>query len=166
MTNRRNLMAVLLASVLAAAAPPLAAQEAGIQFGGLKTDISQPVQVTAETLSINQADGSASFAGKVVITQGDMRLEAAAVTVRYSADRTAIDSLEAEGGVTLSAGTDAATADRASYLPGTGDLTLAGNVLLTQGQAAISGQSLVLNLESGLGTMSGNVTTVFTPGNN
>lgn len=149
-----------------ALALPLAAQETGIAFGGLRTDISQPVQIDADSLSVDQADGSATFTGNVVIAQGDMRLTAALVMIRYSADRQSIESLRAEGGVTLSAGSDAASAQSADYLPGSGELTLSGDVVLTQGQAAISGQKLVLNLETGLGTMSGRVTTIFTPGNN
>lgn len=157
-------MIVVLGLTLA----PLAAQAQGanVAFAGLKTDISQPVQVEADQLSISQSDGTAMFSGNVVITQGDMRLQAGAVTIRYSADKKAIESLHAEGGVTLTAGTDAATADSADYLPDTGDLILIGKVVLTQGQAAISGERLVLSLTTGTGTMSGRVTTIFTPGGN
>lgn len=145
---------------------PAHAQDTNVAFAGLKTDVSQPVQVDADQLSVNQADGTATFSGNVVITQGDMKLQAGTVTILYSADNKAIESLHAEGGVTLAAGTDAATAESADYLPDTGDLTLIGHVVLTQGQAAISGEELVLSLKSGTGTMSGRVTTIFTPGNN
>ena len=112
--------------VLGMTLAPLAAgaQGANVAFAGLKTDISQPVQVEADQLSVSQTDGTAMFSGNVVITQGDMRLEAGVVTIRYSADKKAIESLHAEGGVTLAAGTDAATADSAEYRPDTGDLTL------------------------------------------
>ena len=145
---------------------PAQAQSTNVAFAGLKTDVSQPVQIDADQLSVSQTDGTATFSGNVVITQGDMRLQAGTVTIRYSADQKAIESLHAEGGITLAAGTDAATADSADYLPDTGDLTLIGHVVLTQGQAAISGERLVLSLTSGTGTMSGRVTTIFTPGNN
>ena len=145
---------------------PAHAQGTNVAFAGLKTDVSQPVQVDADQLSVNQADGTATFSGNVVITQGDMKLQAGTVTILYSADNKAIESLHAAGGVTLAAGTDAATAESADYLPDTGDLTLIGHVVLTQGQAAISGEELVLSLKSGTGTMSGRVTTIFSPGNN
>lgn len=147
---------------------PADAQDQGtnVAFAGLKTDISQPVQVDADQLSVSQTDDTATFSGNVVVVQGDMKLQAGTVTIHYSTDRKAIESLRADGGVTLAAGTDAATAESAEYLPDTGDLTLIGHVVLTQGQAAISGEELVLSLESGLGTMSGRVTTIFTPGNN
>lgn len=158
---------VTLALILALAHGPVAgAQDTNVAFAGLKTDTTQPVQVDADQLSVNQEDGNATFSGNVVITQGTMKLQAALVTILYSADRKAIESLRAEGGVTLAAGTDAATAETAEYLPDTGDLTLTGNVVLTQGAAAISGEKLVLSLKSGLGTMTGRVTTIFTPGDN
>ncbi len=162
MLMRSRAIALLL--ILGLVPQSLAAQDTNIAFAGLKTDVTQPVQVSADQLSVSQSDGTAIFTGNVVITQGDMRLQAASVTIRYAADTRAIESLHAEGGVTLAAGTDAASAESADYLPDTGDLTLTGKVLLTQGAAAISGERLVLSLQSGLGTMSGRVTTTFTPG--
>jgi len=166
MTFCLPLKASVLAVGLALACPPLLAQDGGITFGGLKTDISLPVQVKADSLSINQADGQAVFSGNVAITQGAMVLTAQVVSIRYGADSQTIASLHAEGGVSLTAGSDGAQADSADYLPDTGDLILSGNVRLSQGAASISGQKLVLNLETGLGTMSGGVTTVFSPGDN
>lgn len=142
------------------------AQGTNVAFAGLKTDISQPVQVDADQLSVNQETGMATFSGNVVVVQGDMRLQAGEVVIVYSADNRAIQSLRADGGVTLAAGTDAATADSAEYSPDTGDLVLIGQVVLTQGAAALSGEKLTLSLKSGTGTMSGRVTTIFTPGNN
>ena len=148
-------------------APHLAqAQGTNVAFAGLKTDTTQPVKVTADQLSVNQADGTATFTGNVVIVQGDMKVQAGTVLVHYSADKKAIQSLHAEGGVTVAAGTDAATSETADYMPDSGELILQGAVVLTQGQAAISGQKLTLSLKSGTGTMEGRVTTIFTPGKN
>ena len=149
-----------------AALPALAQDGTNVAFAGLKTDTTQPVKVTADQLAVNQTDGTATFTGNVVIVQGDMKVQAGTVLVHYSLDKKAIQSLHAEGGVTVAAGTDAATSDTADYMPDTGDLILQGNVVLTQGAAALSGQKLTLSLKSGLGTMSGRVTTIFTPGKN
>jgi lipopolysaccharide export system protein LptA len=41
---------------------------------------------------------------------------------------------------------------------------MTGGVLMTQGQAAIKGERLVINLKTGTGRMEGGVTTTFTPG--
>ena len=137
-----------------------------IAFAGLKTDTTQPVEVQADSLSVNQADGTAVFSGNVIVTQGDMKLSAGQVVVAYAADTKAIAHLTATGGVIVSAGTDAAKADAADYAVATGEVTLTGNVLLTQGQAAISGQTLILSLKTGLGSMQGRVTTTFVPAQN
>jgi lipopolysaccharide export system protein LptA len=156
--------AAILAVFLAALPLGVQAQGTNVAFAGLKTDITQPVQVTADQLAVNQTDGTANFTGNVVITQGDMKVQAGSVLVHYSPDKKAIQSLHAEGGVTVAAGTDAATSETADYMPDSGDLILQGSVVLTQGAAALSGQKLTLSLKSGLGTMSGRVTTIFTPG--
>ncbi len=160
------LMRILLTAILALI--PLASGAAGtnVAFAGLKTDPKAPVQVQADQLAVNQADGTALFTGNVIVTQGDMKLQAAEVRVEYSADKKAIQTLHASGGVTLAAGTDAAKAAEADYKPDTGDLVMTGDVVLTQGAAAISGQQLTLDLKSGTGTMDGRVTTTFTPGGN
>ena len=45
-------------------------------------------------------------------------------------------------------------------------VTMTGDVRLTQGQNVISGQKLVVNLDTGTGTMEGRVRTTLTPGGN
>ena len=69
----------LLLTALILAASPAVAQN--VAFGGMRADISAPVEVAADNLSVNQADGSAVFTGNVVIGQGEMRLSADSVTV-------------------------------------------------------------------------------------
>ena len=54
----------------------VAAQGTSLDFGGLKTDTTLPVEVTADQLTVNQADGMAEFTGSVLVSQGDMRLQA------------------------------------------------------------------------------------------
>ena len=68
----------LLLTLLCALGPAAAlAQDAAISFGGLKQDTSLPVEVKADSLAVNQADGSATFTGNVLVGQGEMRLSAA-----------------------------------------------------------------------------------------
>ena len=138
-----------------------------VAFGGLKADTTLPVEVTADSLAVNQSDGTATFAGNVTIIQGDMRLKAGTVAVVYKTDdRKRIESLSATGGVTLSAGPDAAESREAVYVIDTGQVVMTGDVLLTQGAAIISGQKLTVDLKSGTGSMDGRVKTVLTPGGN
>lgn len=145
---------------------PATSQQANIAFGGMKQDTSLPVEVDADNLSINNADGSAVFSGNVIVAQGDMRLTAGEVRVEYTADGGGIKTLHASGGVMLTNASDAAEAQDAVYTIDQGNVVMTGNVLLTQGQNAISGQKLVLNLKDGTGVMEGRVKTVFAPGGN
>lgn len=142
------------------------AQGTNVSFGGLKADTTLPVEVTAENLSVNQADGTAVFTGDVLVKQGEMRLQAGEVRVQYDATGKAIDKLFATGGVLMVNATDAAEAAEAIYTIATGEVLMSGGVLMTQGQTAIKGDRLNINLKSGTGRIEGGVTTTFMPGGN
>jgi lipopolysaccharide export system protein LptA len=142
------------------------AQGAKIAFGDLSQDTTLPVEVAAESFSVNTADGTAIFSGNVVVTQGEMKLSAAEVRVQYNADQTAIDQLIASGGVTIVNLADAAEAREAVYTIASGVIVLTGDVLMTQGPSAMAGQQLTINLKDGTGLMEGRVTTTFVPGGN
>lgn len=161
-----RLRSFALAAGVLALAGVAAAQEARIAFGDLAQDTTLPVEVTAETLAVNNADGTAVFTGNVVVIQGEMKLSAAEVRVVYNEDQTAIDQLIASGGVTIVNLADAAEAREAVYTIDTGLIVLTGDVLLTQGPSVIAGQKLTVNLKDGTGVMEGRVTTTFVPGGN
>jgi lipopolysaccharide export system protein LptA len=149
---------------LGVAGPVPAQQATGVAFGSLKQDTSLPVEVRSDSLTVNQTDGTAMFSGSVLIVQGEMRLTAAEVSVVYAEGGKGIESLLATGGVTLVNPTDAAEADQAFYTIDSGTVEMTGNVLLTQGGSAMSGERLVIDLKAGTGRMDGRVKTVFQPG--
>ena len=164
MSNR--LMALIAGLALGLLGAIATAQEMGVTFGGLKADTSLPVEVKADTLAVDQASGLASFTGNVLVVQGAMRLSADEVRVEYAKEGGKIARLHASGKVLLVNATDAAEASEAVYPIDTGEVVMTGSVLLTQGQAAIRGQKLVIDLKSGTGRMEGGVTTTFVPGGN
>ncbi|NJM82944.1 MAG: lipopolysaccharide transport periplasmic protein LptA [Tabrizicola sp.] len=161
-----SLRASVFGLCLALAATLADAQEATIAFGGLKQDTSLPVDVQADALAVNNADGTAVFTGNVLVGQGDMRLAAQEVRVKYAADGKSIDQLLATGGVTISNLADAAEAREALYTIDSGVVVMTGDVLLTQGASAIAGQKLTIDLKAGTGVMEGRVSTTFVPGGN
>ncbi|WP_293577485.1 LptA/OstA family protein [Phaeobacter sp.] len=143
------------------------AQATSIAFGALKADPSDPVEVTADSLDVNQADGSARFVGNVLIIQGVMRLSANDVLVVYKQDetgRTGIDRLSASGRVLLVNGPDAAEADQAEYSIDSGTIVMTGNVLLSQGTGTLTSNRLVVNLTNGTASLSGRVKTILNGG--
>ncbi|MEM9425287.1 MAG: lipopolysaccharide transport periplasmic protein LptA [Pseudomonadota bacterium] len=159
---RHALTSLILLVVFAGSAM---AQSANIALGTRGFDSSLPVEVTADQFSIDQASGKAVFDGNVLIAQGEVRLSAGTVTIEYAEEgaANAISRLLATGGVTFVTANDAAEATDAVYSVEQGTVTLSGDVLLTQGRNAISGDRLVVNLSSGNGRMEGRVRTVFTP---
>lgn len=140
------------------------AQTAQVTFGAIKQDPDLPVEVTSDSLAVNQADGTAIFDGDVLVVQGEMRLAAAAVRVVYSEENSEIQRLEATGGVTLVSGPDAAEAERADYDIVSGTIVMTTNVLLTQGQNAVTADKMTVNLRDGTAQMNGRVKTIFRTG--
>ncbi len=157
--RRATRLAVLL-SLLSAL--PVTAQT--VAFGGMKADTSAPVELSADNLTVNQTTGKAEFTGNVLIGQGAMKLSADKVVVQYvQGDTQKIDNLDATGNVTLVNGPDAAEARQAIYDVASGNVTLIGEVLLTQGQNVMSGEHMVVNLSDGTAQMNGRVRSVLQP---
>jgi lipopolysaccharide export system protein LptA len=141
---------------------PAAVSAQELSLGGaFATDPEAPVEVTSETLSVDQATGAALFSGDVIVGQGDLRLQAPGVEVRYAEETGEIARLVASGGVTLATPAEAAEAAEADYDLQARTLTLTGEVLLTQGANAISADRMVVDLDAGTARMEGNVRTVL-----
>ncbi len=161
-----------LVFVAACAMPGLAfGQSSNVALGGLAFDNSAPIEVSADALSVDQDDGAAVFEGNVLVAQGELRLAADFIRVEYATDEDgnrspSIGQVKASGGVTFVSGPDAAEAQEAIYTVESGALLLTGDVLLTQGESAIAGDRLVVDLNAGTGRMEGRVRTVFQTGQN
>ncbi|QLH14318.1 lipopolysaccharide transport periplasmic protein LptA [Paracoccus pantotrophus] len=155
------LLPVILSLMLVAG--PALGQARG--FGSAQ-DIKEPVEVTADSLTVDQKSGQATFSGNVLIGQGAMRLAADSVTVTYAqGDQRRISALHAQGNVTLASGEDAAEAQAADYDVETGTIVLTGDVLLSQGGNLLAGDKVTVNLESGTAEASGRVRSVLQPEN-
>ncbi|MEL6519514.1 MAG: LptA/OstA family protein [Pseudomonadota bacterium] len=160
---------LIIATLLSLAPVMVTAQGAQVAFGGLQHDSSLPIEMAAESLSIDQENGAAVFTGNVRIGQGDMRLSANVVDVNYSngdAGSGQIERLHAKGDVIFVSGEEVAEAQEAIYTIGDGKLTMTGDVVLTQGRNAMSGGRLDINLDDGTGVMTGNVSVIFQSGSN
>ncbi|MCF3592390.1 lipopolysaccharide transport periplasmic protein LptA [Rhodobacteraceae bacterium LMO-12] len=139
----------------------LMAQGAQIAFGDMTQDTSQPVEVTADNLAVDQNDGTAVFTGNVLIGQGAMRLSAPRVQVHYDQEGNRIERMVASGGVTLVSGDDAAEAQNADYSIDTGMIHMQGDVLLVQKKSAITADRMTVDTKSGTAQMEGRVKTVL-----
>ena len=138
-----------------------------VAFGGIRADTTAPVEVTAESLRVNQDTGEAVFTGNVLIGQGEMRLSADSVTVVYAeGGQSSIRSLNATGGVTLVSGPDAAEAAEAAYDVEKGTVVLTGDAIVTRGESVLAGDRIEVSLKDGTASVQGGVRTVLQPGAN
>jgi len=142
------------------------AQATNLALSGFEFDGSATIEVTADSLSIDQNTGVATFVGNVIIGQGAIRLSAGEVRVEYSDDTGAIARFVASGGVTFVTENEAAEAEIANYDLTTGILVLSGSVLLTMGASALSADMMTVSLNDGTSRLEGNVRTVLVPSGN
>jgi lipopolysaccharide export system protein LptA len=124
----RFFMTGLAGAILALGLAASAAAQVNIGFGGVAYDSRQPVEVTADNLTIDQATGEAVFSGNVIVHQGDLRMAAGRVRVLYSETdgRRAVDQVVASGGVLVTRGADAAEGSEARFDVASALLTMAG----------------------------------------
>lgn len=162
---RQSLLRLAAMGLALGLAIPAAAQ-VDIGFGGVAYDARQPVEVTADSLTIDQSTGEAVFSGNVIVHQGDLRMAAGQVRVIYSetAGRQEVDQVVATGGVLVTRGADAAEGRQAEFDVATALLTMSGQVLVTQGPTAVAGDRMVVNMRTGSGSVEGRVRTVLDTG--
>ena len=160
-----------LAGITLALASATQAQE-----GAARLDTTEPIEIVADALEVNQDQQQAIFTGNVAATQGQILLNADRVVVHYAAGGgdgvQAISIIEAEGNVFFSTNFETAQGDAGLYDVENGMITLTGDVVLTRGDNVLRGTQLVLNLldgtsrvDGGAAEDGGRVRGVFVPNN-
>lgn len=127
-----------------------------------------PIEVTADTFSVDEARNQAVFDGSVVITREGLDMRAQTVRISYGeGGQTDIRDLVATGNVRIRAAGQDAVGDRATFDPRTQILKLTGNVRVSSVQGTVSGPDLTIDLAKNTSVFSGGsggrVTGVFTP---
>jgi len=163
---------LLAAALLATAILPLAAQPSKgppNALQGFSQNRDQPVHIEATTLEVRDKDKVATFSGDVRVTQGDTNLHCKTLLVFYEDDdgkaaqskslkadspgpggQQRIKRLEARGEVIVTQKDQTATGETGIFDMKTNTVTLAGKVVMTQGQNVLRGDRLVVNLTSGV----------------
>lgn len=132
-----------------------------VASGGTHIDLSstkgQPIDIEADSLTVNDKEQVAMFHGKVNAVQGTMTMRSTKLNVNYSGDGAATDgaqaggskvtSIRAEGKVLINTADDqATTSDWAVFDAKSQTVTIGGNVVLSQGDNVIKGDQLVIDL--------------------
>lgn len=119
-------------------------------------DSDAPVSFSADSFELQDRADRVVIAGKVVVEQAGLRIDAARMTVAYTrAGGTEINRIDATGGVRIAKGGDTAEGSVAIYDLDRRLITLVGNVRLAQGANRLSGGRLLIDLNSGRATIDG-----------
>lgn len=140
----------------------LALAPTGLEAQGLQHDTSLPIEITADSLEVLQAQETATFTGNVDAVQGDMVLSADQLRVHYQGNgdsapategASSIRRIEAEGNVFMSSPRETAQGEAGVYDVQSSQVTIEGSVVLTQGDNVIRGDRLEIDLVSGRSRM-------------
>lgn len=160
---KRPHLIVLLASALMLAAPAFAQDGGFLGQMGQPIDTSAPIEISADALEVLQAEQVAVFSGNVDAIQGDMRLQASNIRVHYNSGGGTggeISRIDATGNVHVSSATETARGDSAVYNVVGEEVTMEGNVVLTQGGNVIQGDRLTIDLATGHSRIEGGASMV------
>jgi lipopolysaccharide export system protein LptA len=115
-----------------------------------------PIDLTADRLEVQERTDRAIFAGNVKVRQDELTLDTTRLTVAYSSSGgVQIKRLDASGGVTVRSPSETATGAFGIYDLDRKLITLVGDVVLQREGSQISGQRLVIDLDSGRAVIDG-----------
>jgi len=115
-----------------------------------------PVDVTADRIEVQDRADRALFTGNVHVTQAELTMDTARLTVAYSSNGgVQIRRLDAAGGVVVRSPSETARGEFGIYDLDRKLITLIGNVQLDREQNRVSGSRLVIDLDSGRAVIDG-----------
>ncbi|KPQ06276.1 MAG: lipopolysaccharide export system chaperone component LptA [Rhodobacteraceae bacterium HLUCCA12] len=141
------------------------AQDMQLRLGDSLNLSQSQLEITSDSLDVDQETGVSTFGGGVVASQGGMRLTAENLRIEYSENpedgRQRIDRLVADGGVTMVTDHEAVEARQAVYSLAEQTLEMTGDVVMVQGANVLAGERFFADLRAGTGRMSGQVRTLI-----
>ncbi len=156
MRQMRRLPILFLAPLALATAAAAVAQsrEPVSALKGHNSDA--PIDLTADRLEVQDRADRAMFSGNVKVRQDELTLDTARLTVAYSnSGGVQIKRLDASGGVTVRSPSETARGSFGIYDLDRKLITLVGNVVLQRQGSQLSGQRLVIDLDSGRAVIDG-----------
>lgn len=154
-TMRRFPLFLIAPVALTAAAAALA--QSSEPVSALKGHNSNaPIDVQSDRIEVQDRADRAIFVGNVHVTQDQLTLDTARLTVAYtSSGGVQINRLDASGGVTVRSPSETARGSLGIYDLDRKLITLVGNVVLQRQGSQINGQRLTIDLDSGRAVIDG-----------
>ncbi|MEA2877622.1 MAG: lipopolysaccharide export system protein LptA [Hyphomicrobiales bacterium] len=177
MSQRFLVLLASLALTVAAGAQPAQqpAQQSGSAMQGIQLNRDQPVKIESDALEVRDKQRQATFMGNVKLVQGETILQCKTLVIFYEdtsaapaaapkkgAPATAqkqgvgtgtgqqIKRAEAKGDVRVTQKDQTATGDNGVFDVKSNNVTLTGNVVVTQGTNVLRGDRMVVNLDTGV----------------
>ena len=158
-------------------APPNALQ-------GFSQNRDKPIKINSATLEVRDKEKMATFAGNVHLVQGDTSMRSKTLVVFYDDDAPSksgapsagaakaepqqnqqIKRVEAKGDVLVVQKDQRATGESGIFDMRTNTVTLVGNVVISQGPNVVKGDTLTVDMTTGVSRITGGrVTGLFQPG--
>jgi len=121
-----------------------------------ETDPDAPIDIDARQLDIFRQTERAVFSGNVEAVQGPLALFSNMAELKQSADSGEVKTIRAEGEVKIiSENGQTATGDWAIYNLPMKMVTMGGVVTLTRGESIVRGHHLRIDMETGIGRLTG-----------
>ncbi|UYY60198.1 LptA/OstA family protein [Sphingomonas sp. S2-65] len=148
---------------------PLALAASSVAVAQSRHNSAAPIDFGANHIELQDRANRVLLTGAVRITQAEMALTAARVTVSYTGQITngspSVSRLDAAGGVTVTRPQQSATSQYAIYDLNRRVITMIGNVTLRQNGNNVTGGRLSIDLDTGRATIDGSgVGGAATPG--
>ena len=137
----------------------LLALVAGSAFAQGRHNTAAPIDFGADHIELQDKANRALLTGNVAVTQAEMKLNAARMTVAYTGQviggAPQVSRLDASGGVTVRRPDQTAMSSYAIYDLNRRVITMLGAVTLTQGTNTVNGGRLTINLDTGRAVVDG-----------
>jgi lipopolysaccharide export system protein LptA len=148
-----------IAASLIALAATAATAATGDAVAESRHDSSAPIDFAADHIELQDQQNRAILSGNVRITQAEMVLTAARVTVAYTGKVTSgspqASRIDASGGVTVTRPDQRARGQYGVYDVNRRVIIMLGGVTLNQGANTVSGSRLTINLDTGKAVIDG-----------
>lgn len=166
----RSLNFFFCTSLLMLAAFGASAQQVSTTATGSGQSKDQPIEISSDTLDVDQTTQTAIFRGNVVAIQGDMRLRSKEMVVFYrkkaegqapaapqgEEEPSSVEKIEVHGDVVFATPVESAQGDDGLYIVDKRLLHLTGkNVVLTRGNNILRGSRLDYDMNTEKSTLIG-----------
>ena len=132
-------------------------------FGTIVNDQNEPISFSSDSLFFNEKTGTSEMKGSVNISQGETSLSSNYAEISFSLDTNELERFYASGDVVLQSGADIAMGDEAVYDFIKNEITLLGDVYLSQAGSTVKAEKALINTKTGSASMTGSVKTTLTP---